>query len=119
MLTIGLEPVQIDPIQASTPQAAFTALAAEAQHYLREFDLLASSAQVPPGGAVITRVRGTGPGVSFGALLEALLGHIVLKWEFRYNASGHIKPVPWSGPKNGPFVGASDHLPLLATFEIM
>ena len=38
---------------------------------------------------------------------------------FRYNARGHIKPVAWSGSRNGPFVGASDHLPLLSTFEIL
>lgn len=37
---------------------------------------------------------------------------------FRYNAKGHINPVPWPGPSIGRFDGASDHLPLLATFEI-
>jgi hypothetical protein len=38
---------------------------------------------------------------------------------FRYNAHGRIEPVAWSGSKKGPFAGASDHLPLLATFEIL
>ncbi len=37
---------------------------------------------------------------------------------FCYNRNGHIKPVGWSRSKKGQFVGASDHLPILATFDV-
>jgi hypothetical protein len=72
MLAIGLDPIQIDPSRTSTRQQAFLALSAAASHYLQEFDHLAGTGVVPPGTAAITRVRGTGPGVSFGAILSAL-----------------------------------------------
>jgi hypothetical protein len=90
MLAISLEPVRIDPFQACTPQAAYRELAAAAQHYLREFDRLANSGQVPRGGAAITRVRGTGPGVSFGALLTALLDGTTLVWTCPFEGSENV-----------------------------
>ncbi|HEX8339544.1 MAG TPA: endonuclease/exonuclease/phosphatase family protein [Tepidisphaeraceae bacterium] len=37
---------------------------------------------------------------------------------YRYNRNGSIVPVKWTGPLGGPFEGASDHLPLLATFDV-
>jgi len=90
MLAIGLEPVQIDPSKASTRQDVFLALAGAAQRYLAEFERLAREGQVPPGAAATTRVRGTGPGVSFGALLSALLDGTTLAWECPFEGSENV-----------------------------
>ena len=87
-----------------------------------------------PAGFLASRPRATcGEGsVIFDQLLvskDALLGRPLALREssityhhrsqnLRYNKTGHIKPVGWSESKNGKFIGASDHLPVLATFDV-
>src|SRR4051794_31617401 len=90
MLAIGLDPVLIDPAQASTRQGAFMALAGAAQRYLEELDRLAACGQVPPSVAAMTRVRGTGPGVAFGTLLAALLDGAPLTWACPFEGSENV-----------------------------
>jgi hypothetical protein len=53
------------------------------------------------------------------ALRESTLTYSHDPRVFRYNRNGHIKPMGWSEAKNGRFTGASDHLPLLATFAVL
>jgi hypothetical protein len=38
---------------------------------------------------------------------------------YRHVRGGHIRPVPWKAQAGGGYVGASDHLPLLATFDVL
>ena len=90
MLAIGIEPVQIDPSRTSTREAAYAVLAGAARRYLQEFERLAGSGTVPPRAAVITRVRGTGPGVSFGSLLSALLDGSDYTWTCPFEGSLNV-----------------------------
>jgi hypothetical protein len=90
MLAIGLELVQIDPSEASTPQSGYTALAEAARRYLQEFERLAGAGDVPCNAAVITRVRGTGPGASFESLLASLLNGMNLDWQCPFEGSDHV-----------------------------
>lgn len=73
-----------------------------------------------------------GPAVIFDQLLvskDALLGRPLSLREamihyhpdprvYRHVRGGHIRPVPWAARGGGVYVGASDHLPLLATFDV-
>jgi hypothetical protein len=54
MLALELEPVQIDPSEASTRQAAYSALTYAAQRYLCELDRLCTVGDVPATAAAIT-----------------------------------------------------------------
>jgi endonuclease/exonuclease/phosphatase family metal-dependent hydrolase len=53
------------------------------------------------------------------ALRESSINYIPDLRIFCYNRNGYIKPLPWSKAENGQFIGASDHLPLLATFDVV
>src|SRR5687768_8886668 len=90
MLATDFDPVQIDPSQACTRETAYKALAAAAQRYLDDFEQFARSGRVPPSAAVITRVRGTGPGVSFGALLAPLVDERTLTWACPFEGSENV-----------------------------
>jgi endonuclease/exonuclease/phosphatase family metal-dependent hydrolase len=79
-----------------------------------------------------TTFGASGPAVIFDQLLvskDALLGRPLSLREdtihyhpdarvYRHVRGGHIRPWPWTG-KAGTYTGASDHLPLLAAFDIL
>jgi mannose-6-phosphate isomerase-like protein (cupin superfamily) len=72
MLAFGIQPVTVNPLAVESPSEAFIALASAAQSYLRRLDDGVSAESLPSRVALLTRVRGTGPGVHFGQLVEAL-----------------------------------------------
>src|SRR4051812_18409429 len=90
MLSLGIEPVQIDPDTATTREGAFAVLANAAQRYLKSFEQQTAADVKTPARAVITRVRGTGPGVSFGSVLAPLLDDAFLKWECPFEGSSNV-----------------------------
>jgi mannose-6-phosphate isomerase-like protein (cupin superfamily) len=63
----------IAPEAASDVRLAFGALADAAAYFLRALDTAVANAELPPRVALNTRIRGTGPGVAFGALIDRLV----------------------------------------------
>ncbi len=71
----------MDPVVAITPlcipnhegaRSAFAALLRTSEGYVAKMGCLAPRDRVGPGGAFLGRIRATGPGVSFGALVDAM-----------------------------------------------
>jgi hypothetical protein len=91
MLALGIEPVFVEPAAADSPAAAYLALADAATFYLGRLHDAASKRQIGSASAMVTRVRGTGPGVSFGSLVNSLRS-LPLEWicpfEGSHNVSG-------------------------------
>ena len=96
MLALGIEPVRIDPTAASSPAAAHTALAGAAAFYLDRLADGVTSGQLRPRSALVTRVRGTGPGVSFGSLVDALR-RLPLRWACPFEGSSNVSGATISG----------------------
>jgi hypothetical protein len=90
MLALELEAVKIDPRQTLSPRDAFLALAGAAQHYLSMLDQLVANDPMPVPAAVITRVRGTGPGVAFGSVLAPLVNEHALTWSCPFEGSENV-----------------------------
>ncbi len=103
MLALGIEPVVLNPLATASPAAAFVALASAAQSYLEELSLAVKGVLLPPRVALLTRVRGTGPGVSFGRLVEAL-EPAALRWESPFEGCSSVKGAVVSGAE---LVGSS------------
>lgn len=72
MLAYEIPPVTVNPLLTERPAEAFSALASAAQSYLRRLDDGVSTEALPSRVALLTRVRGTGPGVHFGHLVDTL-----------------------------------------------
>lgn len=72
MLAFGIDPVVLAPGACSTPQSAYDALSASAMRYLRRMDEGVRDGSLPACAGLMTRVRGTGPGVAFGDVVRAL-----------------------------------------------
>ena len=62
MHAIGIEPPVISPAAARSGHEAFLSLADAASHYLSRLDLVAGGGAAGESRALVTRVRGTGPG---------------------------------------------------------
>ena len=77
MLALGILPVVLDPLAPASPAAAFKAVATAAQTYLKEMEAGIAAGILPDRVALMTRVRGTGPGVSFGSVVSALQSAVV------------------------------------------
>lgn len=71
MLALELEQVVLDT-HATSPAEAFLTLASAARRYLERMEAAVASDDAPIRGALATRIRGTGPGVSFGRIVDAL-----------------------------------------------
>ena len=73
MPVLEIDPVVMSADSAMSPSSAFQALAAAACQCLGELDAHVQKGKLPKLIALTSRVRGTGPGVSFGNLVNALL----------------------------------------------
>jgi mannose-6-phosphate isomerase-like protein (cupin superfamily) len=97
MLGLAIPPFSIDATCASDRRAALRALAAAAQSYLQQFDEATGRGLLPARTALVTRVRGTGPGVSFGSVVAAVEAGFSLQWtcpfEGSINVSGAALPI--------------------------
>ena len=97
MLGYVIEPPIIDPALAKDPKAALRALADSARHYLEELERGVALSELPARCALVTRVRGTGPGVAFGDLVSAVESEFELSWtcpfEGSHNVSGAAVPL--------------------------
>lgn len=71
MPALDLEQVVLDA-RATSPSEAFLTLASAAEQYLERMEAAVASGGAPSRGALATRIRGTGPGVSFGSIVAAL-----------------------------------------------
>lgn len=87
----AIRPFTIDPADATDGQGAFRALADAARHYLASLDH-----DVRDGRrvALVSRVRGTGPGVSFGRLIEAMRRDLPLQWQTPFEGSEQVSGAP-------------------------
>jgi mannose-6-phosphate isomerase-like protein (cupin superfamily) len=90
MLAYGIQPVLLDAVAAASPEAAFVTLATAAQTYLKGLDAAVDGFVLPARVALLTRVRGTGPGVSFGRVIEAL-EPAALHWESPFEGCSSVK----------------------------
>jgi mannose-6-phosphate isomerase-like protein (cupin superfamily) len=90
MLAFGIQPVSLNPRATANPAAAFKALASAAQSYLSQLDCGVAEQSLPQRVALLTRVRGTGPGVSFGHLVEAL-EPAALHWVSPFEGCSSVK----------------------------
>jgi hypothetical protein len=89
MLSFGIEPVRIDSSAARDPIEAYLALADAASFYLHRLGDAEGTEQFPRRSAFVTRVRGTGPGVSFGSLLSAIRT-LPLQWSCPFEGSHNV-----------------------------
>jgi hypothetical protein len=96
MLSFGIEPVRLDPAAARGPVEAYLALASAATFYLGRFEDAVASGQLQPRSALVTRVRGTGPGVSFGSLVDAVRT-LPLRWACPFEGSHNVSGATVSG----------------------
>jgi hypothetical protein len=90
MLSIPIDPVSIEPGCSGNPAAAFRALATAAVEYLHRLDLAVASNLVSRFPALMTRVRGTGPGVSLGSLIAAIEQGFPLAWSCPFEGSQNV-----------------------------
>lgn len=72
MPVFEMDPVVVSSEAASSATAAFDVLASAAQSCLNELDANVQMGRLPERVALTSRVRGTGPGVSFGDVVDAL-----------------------------------------------
>ena len=90
MLGCCFEPVVIDPSAANDPKLALRALAGAARTYLERLENAVAAKEFPPRCALVTRVRGTGPGVSFGSLVAAVESGFPLSWSCPFEGSHNV-----------------------------
>lgn len=90
MRAIAIQPISIDPTAITTGEAAYRALASAAGSYLARLDSLVAEHGAPDRCAMVTRVRGTGPGVSFGHLIDTLEQNISRTWECPFEGSQNV-----------------------------
>lgn len=92
MLAYPIEPVTIDPVSEDQDAArcAFFGLAEAAKRYLGRLLSAADDQTLPRRAALITRVRGTGPGVSFGSLVEAMKAGLPIEWQSPFEGSRNV-----------------------------
>jgi hypothetical protein len=102
MLGLCIPPVRLNARCSRKPEEALRALAFAAQSYLNRLDGIVTDGGAPLRTALVTRVRGTGPGVSFGRLVAAIEAGFPLAWscpfEGSMNVSGAALPI---GPALG------------------
>jgi len=91
MRAIAIEPYAIDPHAVPTGAEAFRALAGAAASYLGHLDAIAETSSCP---AMVTRIRGTGPGVSFGTLISAIEQQFTLDWTCPFEGSPNVAGAP-------------------------
>jgi hypothetical protein len=96
MLSIGIEPIRVDPSAAHSPVEAYLALAGAASFYLDRATVAVAAQEIPSRSALVTRVRGTGPGVSFGSLIEVLRS-LPLEWICPFEGSENVSGAVVSG----------------------
>jgi hypothetical protein len=94
MLGVYFEPHRFDPQCASDPRQALRALASAASRYLERFEDAVRRGDVGPKNALVTRVRGTGPGVSFGSLVSAVQGTFIREWCCPFEGSHNVRGAP-------------------------
>lgn len=89
MFALPIQPFVLNPGATHSPAAAFDALAAVARSYLQEMDSHVNVATLPSRTALLTCVRGTGPGVSFREIL-AVLQSAGLNWVCPFEACSNV-----------------------------
>ena len=72
MMAFGVSPVALPADSDKSASTAYRALAESSQSYLRCLDEAVVAGSLLPHTALMTRVRGTGPGVAFGSVVRAL-----------------------------------------------
>jgi mannose-6-phosphate isomerase-like protein (cupin superfamily) len=90
MLGLCFQPVVIPATAALRSDAAYSALADAAAHYLRELDAAVARGEINARVALNTRIRGTGPGVAFGDLVRRLGEVPGLKWQTPFEGSSNV-----------------------------
>jgi len=90
MLGMTIDPYMIDAATIDDPRAAYRALASAAKSYLMRMDASATGKAESQPIAMHTRIRGTGPGVCFGRLVELMESGLGLKWESPFEGSVHV-----------------------------
>lgn len=89
MFALPIEPLALSPFAMHSPAAAFEALAGAARSYLKEMDGCVLAATLPSRTALLTRLRETGPGVSFHDILAALQSN-GLNWVCPFEACSNV-----------------------------
>jgi len=89
MLSYTLAPYCIDPDAARSGRSAYAALANAARSYLSQLDLRCGS-DVHAPDALVTRIRGTGPGVAFGSLITAIERDLAVEYETPFEGSLNV-----------------------------
>jgi len=89
MLSQALDPYCISPDAACSGVEAYAALAEAACAYLSQLD---AHCRVDDrtAGALVTRIRGTGPGVSFGSLVAAIQRDFAVEYETPFEGSMNV-----------------------------
>lgn len=92
MRAYALEPLTINPIPvgAAAAKAAYAALADAAGMYLDRLLGIAGGGANPGRAALITRIRGTGPGASFGDLVARIQDGLEFEWQTPFEGSHNV-----------------------------
>lgn len=84
-----LQSYRINPDAARSGAAAYAALADAARSYLEQLDRR-SCYTADAADALVTRVRGTGPGVAFGSLIAAIKHDLEVVYETPFEGSMNV-----------------------------
>jgi mannose-6-phosphate isomerase-like protein (cupin superfamily) len=83
------DPCSISPDAARSGRHAYFALAEAAGSYLSRLDTHCG-VDSHRYGAMVTRIRGTGPGVSFGSLIDAIQSDLAVNYETPFEGSLNV-----------------------------
>lgn len=89
MLGLFIKPFVIPVVAASDAENAYRAVAEAARHFLGSLDTAVSTGALPPRIALNTRIRGTGPGVRFGDLVQRL-EELKPAWQCPFEGSNRV-----------------------------
>jgi len=87
------DPYVVEASATTDARSAYRALASAAASYLGEMDAAVANNTLPPRVAMHTRVRGTGPGVAFGHLIELIQTGLHLDWQSPFEGSNNVSGV--------------------------
>lgn len=89
MQGLFLDSFELPREAACNPQSAYRALGDAAAYYLDALDLAVTEGTLPRRIALNTRVRGTGPGVALGEVIEQLL-KLSTAWQCPFEGSNNV-----------------------------
>jgi mannose-6-phosphate isomerase-like protein (cupin superfamily) len=85
-----IEPFVFPPESSHDALSAYRSLMDAAQWHLRALDVAVTSGKLPPRVALHSRVRGTGPCVAFGKLIELVEAGLKLEWQSPFEGSHNV-----------------------------